>query len=269
MTMMTTMIITEMIKIRKVCTFLLLLIFHYSASAECRYTVMPTRIFLDASESNKEIFVQNNSGYSCLLKVKIIDVSFDDNGKIVKQSNTPNFSSKQFLRISPKSVTLQPYGLQKIKIKNYSENIDAGEYRSYINFSEELSKQNLKNLKLPMSLTLSVPILLKSGETESKAEIQRVSVTKDKGSYKIAVRLKQLGNQSIYGHLLLEGSGNNKRIIKIYDTQEFPFYRSNTLLNKEIVVNQEILKGLRNLTIKYEEMGKENNKILGAKEITL
>ena len=96
------------------------------------------------------------------------------------------------LRMSPKQVTLAPNQRQTIKVSlRRPRNLPDGEYRSHLIFKELPTKSNsdteVTGIKLNMIMNISMPIMVRQGNTQQTSNIDDIQLfqSKNKGKIKL------------------------------------------------------------------------------------
>lgn len=202
-------------------SFALLTSFELAASL----LVNPTRVEVDNKRNRSAVFTLVNKGVNkSRYKVYFEDKKMLPDGTYSKiLESESNNSLINFVRYSPRRVDIEPEQAVRVRLATrVSNDIEKGEYRSYIVFHQIPLTENLKDergegafsLKISAFTKVSVPVILSVGELSSDVQIQQ-SLLSDK-EYSVQVTLQRNGTRSTYGDIEIIDK-ESKEIIGVYN----------------------------------------------------
>lgn len=155
--------------------------------------------------------------------ISVINKTMDEQGSIIDIPDTVNIASslKPWLRIFPKRIVLEPGGCQEVQLQlKMPASQPNGEYRSYLYFmpmTPTQHKDTVASQAVQMNIVFrvgaAIPIIYRKNTTPPTLSIDSISLTrKDDNSHLLHFTLLRQGTQSTYGHILIEGISQGKRI---------------------------------------------------------
>ncbi|MET0371333.1 MAG: hypothetical protein ABW039_08145 [Sphingobium sp.] len=183
--------------------------------------ISPTRLVMDARRGG-QVMLYNSSTAPVSYRVESLDLSIDETGahSPVADGAIPAWSALPHIRYAPRQVTLQPGQRQAIKvIARVPADVAAGEYRSHLRFSsiptvapveeaaeEKPGQDRMVSVTVGMDFRVTIPLLLRVGETTGGARIERSQVVSSAENRRaVNVTVARTGNRSDYGTLRIMG----------------------------------------------------------------
>jgi P pilus assembly chaperone PapD len=196
-----------------------LLLLVISSKAMSSLLVTPSRISFDVRDRTQEVIVMNTSGETNSYVLEWTNQKQTSFGayKVLEGEELASFpTAEQFIRFSPRRVTLRPGESQTVKLLvRRKKDMDASEYRSHLKFtalpnkaaaankSEAPSSQSDGiNIKLNLLLSYSIPVILRTENPESNAEVTEFVYEANKDGTKngsVSVKISKPAANSLYG----------------------------------------------------------------------
>lgn len=194
------------------------ILFIAQAQAAGGLLVAPTRVVFEGRDRSAHVNVINRSDKTEEYRISFVRKRMTEDGRM-EVVETPmegeNFSD-ELIRFSPRRVILQPGQSQVVRLMlRKPSSLEAGEYRSHLLFktapptnqsdinvlSGEPSQQDMSITLKPL-LGISIPVIVRHGETSAKANIANVMLERDANN-QVLMRfdLQRQGNRSVYGDL--------------------------------------------------------------------
>lgn len=184
--------------------------------------ISPTRLVMDGRRGG-QITLYNSSSAPVSYRVESLDMAIDETGAhtAVADGTVPAWSALPHIRYAPRQVTLQPGQRQAIKIiARVPADLAAGEYRSHLRFSsiptvapvddapeQKSGEERMVSVTVGMDFRVTIPLLLRVGETQGGAAIERSQIVAGTQGGRVAnVTVARTGNRSDYGTLQVLGA---------------------------------------------------------------
>lgn len=195
---------------RKIVFFILLSI--TSLSTQASLLVTPSRLAFDEKDRTQEVILVNSANTPKSYRLEFTNMKQDPNGgykKMTEEELNKFPRADQFLRFSPRRVTLQPGESQKIKVMvRRSKNMNEPEYRSHLRFTalpDELVGQAATTdssggvtMKLNLLLSYSIPVVLRTEKPSTKVNISDIKfIEGDK--QQVTFSLNKQSDNSLHG----------------------------------------------------------------------
>jgi len=178
--------------------------------------VSPTRIVFEGGERTKQVNLINNGSETGRFRISFVRRKMTADGKIEEVAeNEPGMYSDEFIRFSPRQVTLQPGQSQTVRLMlRKKRGIVDGEYRSHMLFQSlpdpaasdinELAgdRSDALSVQLIPVIGITIPVIVRQGElnasvTLSDFEIKQVNTVR--ASAVLSLKLNREGTSSAYG----------------------------------------------------------------------
>ncbi len=172
--------------------------------------ITPTRIVFTGRSRSAEIILKNRGTKSTTYRIGFIDFGVNEKGEYTEVKSYAN-SAKEFIRYSPKQVTLEAGETQKVKLllRKPSDLAD-GEYRSHLqfqalpgsNFGEDVEATKVTDqvsVKLIPLVGVSIPVIVQKGALQTD-----VSIKAKRSDNEAQVTLHRGGARSLMGELLVK-----------------------------------------------------------------
>lgn len=181
--------------------------------------IYPKRITFENSKRAQELSLMNNGKDTARYVISVVQIRMKEDGSF-QNINEPDsgqrFADKNF-RIFPRTVVLAPHEAQTVRVQLIKTNeLTTGEYRSHIYFRAQEEQKPLGQAsaeKKPTSIQISivpvfgvsVPVIIKNGESTTKVEIIEKSVMLLKHQKPtLNIKFKRTGNMSAYGDISVD-----------------------------------------------------------------
>ncbi len=278
-------------KVEKKLVFLLNILFFsllFSSTSFCQGNLLitPRRVIFDGSKRTEEINLANIGKDTATYMISIIKFKMDENGKFQPASeddSTQNYADKN-LRFFPRKVTLGPNEAQSIKIQVIKKNeLSVGEYRSHLFFraaanpkplgeeDESIRKDSVISIHITPLFGISIPVIIRSGETSSKIDIVNSSFKMELDSVPLLkMTFNRSGNISTYGDIIVDYISTDGKVTNVGLVKGLAVYTPNVRRNISIALNKisGILYKTGKLHIVYSDGSAQPLKI-AEDEITL
>ncbi len=183
--------------------------------AQGNLLINPKRVVFEGSQRIVQLNLANTGSDSAKYNITFLQYRMKEDGnfeEITQPDSLQNFADK-YLRIFPRSVVLGPNEAQVVKVQLTRTNLlQPGEYRSHLYFRAVPDEKPLGEIKKDTSKTISVklipifgisiPIIIRSGESTAKVNITNLSYQLLEGNIpQLKLQFNRTGNMSVYGDL--------------------------------------------------------------------
>ncbi len=178
--------------------------------------VTPTRVILDSKNHSAELMLINSGNETATYKIELIYYSMDETGQLKEIAPDPKKGElfADFIRFSPKRVTLKPKEQQVVRVTaKIPDTAKDAEYRAHIRFVyvpvETLNPQTSEksptgiNINLRFIFALGIPIFVNVGNVSANANIAVTDIKDDS----IILKISRRGNGSLYGDFFVYSDG--------------------------------------------------------------
>lgn len=243
----------------KKLVFLLNILFFsllFSSTSFCQGNLLitPRRVIFDGSKRTEEINLANIGKDTATYMISIIKFKMDDNGKFQPASeddSTQNYADKN-LRFFPRKVTLGPNEAQSIKIQVIKKNeLAPGEYRSHLFFravanpkplgeeDESTRKDSVISIHITPVFGISIPLIIRNGETSSKIDIVNSSFKMEQDSVPLLkMTFNRSGNISTYGDIIVDYISTDGKVTNVGLVKGLAVYTPNVKRNISMALNK-------------------------------
>ena len=205
--------------ISKLCALLsliasMVLPFH---TAHANLMITPTRVVFDDKTKSGVVTLLNSTKKTKTYRIELVNKLQNSAGEYVDISadaSYPGKSAVDFLRYSPRVVTIEPGKYQKIKLRlRMPAALPEGEYRTHLamrvidndvqlpDSSASSNDDGMRAAIIPR-VSFSIPLIVRHGETGLQTEIKNVELLKPedaKAKPRLAVEIARSGNSSSFG----------------------------------------------------------------------
>ncbi len=178
--------------------------------------VSPTRIVFEGSERTKQVNLINNGSEAGRFRISFVRRKMTADGKIEEVAeNGPGLYSDEFIRFSPRQVTLQPGQSQTVRLMlRKKRDMAEGEYRSHLLFqslpdatSSDISelagnKSDGLSVQLIPVIGITIPVIVRQGELNSTVTLSDFEIMQAntvRASSVLSLKINRQGNSSAYG----------------------------------------------------------------------
>lgn len=215
--------------------------------------VTPKRVVFEGLKRSEELNLANVGSDSATYMISFIQIRMKADGSvetITEPDSAQNFADK-YLRVFPRRVTLAPNEAQTVKVQvTKSNELTPGEYRSHLYFravpnekplgEKEASKDSSISVKLIPIFGISLPIIIRQGESNAKLNISDVSFKVDRDSTPVLnVSFNRTGNMSLYGDVTVNYISSNGKITPVGNVRGLAVYTPNTVRNFHLALAQK------------------------------
>ncbi|HYH41224.1 MAG TPA: molecular chaperone, partial [Burkholderiales bacterium] len=189
------------------------------------------------------------------------------------------------LRFSPRQVTLSPGVAQTVRVLlRKPENLPPGEYRSHLLFqrvaegqdqpaepARESSSTDIE-IRLKAMISVSVPVIVRHGETSATAELDKLTLTKaSSGEPLLDLDLLRNGNRSLYGDIIVTFAPAGGAQVGVARVNGVAVYNPNPLRHARLPLKPppgvQLARGV--LRVVYRERSEEGGKVLAERTLQL
>jgi hypothetical protein len=160
---------------------------------------------------------------------------------ITQPDSAQYFADKNF-RFFPRNVVLGPNESQTVKMQLINTNqLAPGEYRSHLYFRAEPEKRPLGegetnkdsssiSVKLVAVFGISIPIIIRVGETTSGVSFSKVSLKQGKDTNPLlSIVFKRTGNISVYGDITVDHISSKGKTTRVGTVKGMAIYTPNLI----------------------------------------
>jgi len=176
--------------------------------------VFPLRVVLTEKDRATQVSLRHRGSTKMRYRISTVfyRMSYDGSMTAVEKTTGVDVSASDFLRFSPKQITLEPNIEQVVRvILRLPADLKEGEYRTHLHFEEmespiienaEKVSANTSQFELKAKMAVAIPVIVKKGTTSSKSKIENFKVYKlSESSSKFSLDLLNEGNGFFYGDL--------------------------------------------------------------------
>ncbi|NLR56823.1 molecular chaperone [Chitinophaga polysaccharea] len=211
-------------------------------SAQGNLLVTPVRVVFEGQKRAEELNLANAGTDTARYLISFVEIRMNQNGTF-DQINEPDsgqqFASK-YLRFFPRSVVLGPNEAQVIKLQlTGNGELTTGEYRSHLYFravpgdmtsseNKPASDSNSINVKLTPVFGITIPVIIRVGETTANVQLSDLSVDLARaGSPMLGILLNRSGNASVYGDITVEHVSPQGKVTEVAMARGLAVYTPN------------------------------------------
>ena len=193
------------------CAFLTL----YAAPALAQLLISPVRVVFEDRSRSQTVSLINTSDTTRTYRIEFFDTQMGADGmyeNITRSGNIPEgfVSASDFLRYSPRQVTLGPRESQQIRIAvRKPEGLPTGEYRTHMILKQLAQLDDVQSsvdrvtTAIRANISFSIPIIVRHGQLEAQAKIADIRYgTNEDGEEGLFVKVTRTGHSSTYGSLV-------------------------------------------------------------------
>ena len=178
--------------------------------------VSPTRVVFEGSERTKQVNLINNGSETGRFRISFVRRKMTEDGKFEEiAENGPGMFSDEFVRFSPRQVTLQPGQSQTVRLMlRKKSGMPDGEYRSHMLFQSlpdpattdisDLARDNNKGLSIQLIpvIGITIPVIIRQGQLDSTVTLSDFQIKQAntvRASSTLSLKINREGNRSAYG----------------------------------------------------------------------
>lgn len=258
---------------------------------QAQLLLYPTRLVLENNERSAILGIKNTGESSGGYRVELVDMHMGEEGVVeqVKAGEEEPFSARSFVRISPRSITLEPGQDQNIRIMiRKPATLEAGEYRTHIkvtlvenNLDGENAAAKSRSAKdvtvvIKPRLSLIIPLIIRQGDTACTMSIKSASLryASDPKGIKTPyadIVLSRQGNRSSMGDITVEYINEQGQHYRVKQLLGVPVYRptESRFVSLPLEVPKGVTLGKGSLHVTYQAQEKEGGKLLAEGDFPL
>ena len=262
----------------------ILLISSIIAKAQGDLLIFPMRLVFDETKKSQSINLTNNGRDTARYTVSFVQIRMKEDGSFenITQPDPGQYFADPYLRIFPRSVVLGPNEAQVVKIQlQKTDQMAAGEYRSHLYFratpdvkalgEKEIKKDNDNSLsvKLAPVFGITIPIIIRKGETSAKVGLSNLAFQKVNDSVSVVkMDLNRIGNISVYGDITVDLVLNG-RTTKVGEADGVAVYTPGTKRKCQVVLKKGIDYKQGKLIVSYSASKEDKGVKLAEAELEL
>ena len=240
--------------------------------------VSPTRIVFENGERTKQVNLINNGSETGRFRISFVRRKMTADGKIVELAeNEPGMFSDEFVRFSPRQVTLQPGQSQTVRLMlRKKRGIADGEYRSHMLFQSlpdpaasdinELAGNKSEGLSVQLIpvIGITIPVIVRQGTLNSSVTLSDFEIKQAntvRASPVLSLKINREGASSAYGDFRVYFTPNGGTPVTVGQINGVAIYTPLTSRTVEIRLQTPPGFSLSNgeLHISYLKPGKDEN----------
>ncbi|MBT2135259.1 molecular chaperone [Croceibacterium sp. LX-88] len=184
--------------------------------------IAPTRLVLDGRRGG-EVILSNVGAEEATYRVSLELRRMTPEGSLEPvdsaEANIAEAAALEMIRYAPRRVVLPPGEPQAIRISaRPGADLPDGEYRVHMSFAAIPKVQPIAQsedapadgfvVKITPIYGITMPIIVRKGQLEVVAGLANPRIEQTEGSYAFAIDISRSGDASLYGDLLVYGSGS-------------------------------------------------------------
>ncbi len=234
--------------------------------------VAPTRVVFEGRSRSAEIILNNKGSKEATYRISFTHLRLEADGNYTELSPEEAKAglkiADDLLRYSPRQVTLKPGESQIIKMMlRKPEGLANGEYVSHLLFravpdmatGEDVEAAGTSGDKISVKLIpvygVSIPIIVRNGETSASAKLQDITLYENT----LSLNIIRSGNKSLYGDIIIT-SGTNEVLGQLRGVGVFAY-------NDRRQVSIPVSKSEKPLKIVYREREEDGGAVIDRAEI--
>jgi P pilus assembly chaperone PapD len=246
----------------------------------------PTRVVFERNVRAAQIDLINKGTETATYRISLINRRMDDLGRFsaVDVPQPDEAFADSMVRYSPRQVTLAPGAAQTVRILlRKPPELAAGEYRSHLLFQRVAedprgdskggeAQSDGVEIKLRALVSVSIPVIVRHGQTTATAEVGELAVKKGpSGEPILAVELRRSGNRSLYGDVIVTFTPQGGAEVAVGRGNGVAVYTPNALRRAQLVLQPspgtELARGT--LRVSYRERPQDGGKLLAERTLQL
>ncbi len=209
-------------------------------------SIFPTRLVLEGRSRSEEIVLRNSGKAAATYRILFKEMEMNENGEIQERPRKEGeITAADLIRFSPRQVELAPGETQTVRIQvRKPEGLVDGEYRSHLLFQAVPvaeppaplggEVERALSVKITTLLGMSIPIILRHGETQGKLAISELRFWRPGPKVTpgappvLSLRMTREGNRSLSGAFtaVVESGGKLKKGTLLWELPVVPIYTS-------------------------------------------
>lgn len=246
----------------------------------------PTRVVFEKNVRAAQVDLVNKGTDTATYRISLINRRMNDLGQFsaADVAQPDEAFADSMLRYSPRQVTLAPGAAQTVRILlRKPAELPAGEYRSHLLFqrvAEDVrsdskggeAQSDGVEIKLRALVSVSIPVIVRHGQTSATAEVGELAVKKGpSGEPILAIELRRKGNRSLYGDLIVSFTPEGAAEVPVGRGNGVAVYTPNAVRRAQLVLQPppgiELARGT--LRVTYRERPQDGGKLLAEQTLQL
>ena len=213
--------------------------------------IAPMRIVFEGNKQKEELSLVNIGKDTATYSVSFLQYNMTEEGsfKTINKTDSAQMFADPYLRVFPRKVVLAPNEAQVVRVQ-YIKNSEMadGEYRSHLYFRaanyQPLGISSLKDtammaVKLTPVFGLSIPIIIRKGESKLNVNLSNLNVSMQSDSIpNLKFTVNRTGNISVFGNFVVEFVPANGKTIEIGALNGISVYTNINRRNVTIRLNK-------------------------------
>ena len=238
--------------------------------------VSPTRVAFEERDRTQQVVLINTGDKKRTYRVEWHEFTADEGGDY-RDVTDPNFrKASEYIRYSPRQVTLNPGERQVIKLMARKKNdMVNGEYRSHLKFvvlpeQSELEQQAPAegvSMKLNLFLSYSIPVVLKKGDDTINPIIEDLRMTRvdsDKPAYRVL--LSKDSEYGAIGNVIAYFKDNANNLTQLALLNNINFFHEQNTRSVNLVPTADLPSAEGTIVVRYIGVQEFAGKVLAEKE---
>lgn len=208
-----------------------------SSLAQASLLIAPTRVAFGDRDRSQSVTLINSGNKVMTYRLEWITNRATEEGGYIEltEQESANFpTAADFIRVSPRQVTLQPGERQAIKLLvRRPRDLADGEYRSHLKFTALPNNRDAAgrdaqgiDIRLDLLLSYSIPVIVRKGSPEVNVDIEDLAIEMGPEKTNITLDLVRSGPYSVTGRLLAywkeRGTKDEKQVGILNGVNVFP-----------------------------------------------
>lgn len=240
--------------------------------------IMPKRLVFEGRKKAGELSLVNTGKDTARYEITLVHYHMKEDGTMVelKGSDSTFLKADKFIRFFPRSVVLAPNEAQTVRMQVInSGKMTDGEYRSHFYFravpnpDPHAYKPGKKDstaitFRLKPIFGISVPVIIKVGESTAKAGLDNASFENKAGKAPLVkATLTRTGNMSLYGDITVDYISPDGVVTKVAAVKGIAVYTPIEQRHVKIPLNTitgvDYSKGKLHVVYQAQENVNQNN----------
>lgn len=254
------------------------------SAAQGDLLVFPKRLIFDETKKSQSINLSNTGRDTARYLVSFVQIRMKEDGNFenITIPDPNQYFADPYLRIFPRQVILGPNESQVVKIQlQKTDQMVPGEYRSHLYFrampdvkplgEKEIQKDTASiSVKLIPVFGITIPIIIRKGETTAKVSLSNISFQKIYDSIPVLkLDFNRTGNISVYGDITVNLVLPNGKTTKVGEIDGFAVYTPGMLRKCKIELKKGIDYKKGKLVISYLAPREDKGSKLAEAELEL
>ena len=245
--------------------------------------VFPKRLVFDGTKKSESVNLNNTGKDTARYLVSFIQIRMKEDGSFenITQPDPGQYFAEPYLRIYPRSVILGPNESQVIKIQlQKTDQMAPGEYRSHLYFrampdAKPLGEKGIKkdtsvSATLTAVIGISIPVIIRKGETSAKVSLSNLSFQKLNDSIRIIkLDLNRNGNISVYGDIKVNLVLPNGKTTTVGEMNGLAVYTPGTIRKCQVQLKKGVDYSKGKLVISFSAQAEDKGVRFAEAELIL